>query len=155
MSTTTTAASSSSTCSLSYQLPVQDVACAVNKHKNYTDVLKDCCKPANVESYNDGCNYYCLVQGQSVRELNHCLQDGGVDAGDVYCNSKNATKTQPLPSSATNTGTSTETGTSTSSGSGSSETSEGAAVAVHQPVSKGGLGLLAMMVCSGLMGVLA
>ncbi|RJE20169.1 hypothetical protein PHISCL_07486 [Aspergillus sclerotialis] len=159
MSTTTTAVSSTATaCTPSWEIPIKDVACAAPVQEK-TDAFDKCCKSAPIEKYNDGCNMYCLALGQSQHDLSSCLTKNGIRDGQVFCNTGNATASATSSPTSTretssSTSTSTSTSSSTSSGSGASETSEGAAV-MNQPVSKGGLGLLAMMFCSALLGVVA
>lgn len=158
---TTTGASTAaptSTCTPSWEIPHTDIACAAPAHGNYSDVMDKCCKSASVAHYNDGCNLYCLAQDQSRKDLSDCMQSSGIKPNEVFCRGKpNATATNTM--SATNTATdsgstSTSSSTGTSSASGSASTSSGAAVA-NQPISIGGLGLVAMMFWSTLLGLVA
>lgn len=142
MSTTTTASSSSQTCSSGsgsiYVLPTQDSACALPNTNNASSIMDKCCSPASVESYSDDCGLYCLAQKQSLGDLLDCLTDNGAKNGDVFCNDKlNATATADATGSATKTGDSSDP-TSTDSGAGS--------------VSKGGLGLLGIVLGATVLG---
>lgn len=161
MSVTTTSASATSTCTPSWKMPIRDAACAAPAQGNSSDAFDKCCKSAPINKYNDGCNMYCLALGQSQDDLSSCLTSNGIRFGQVFCASGNSsatatsspTSTRSSETSST-TSTSTSTSSSTTSGSSASETSEGAAV-INQPITKGGLGLLAMMFCSALFGVVA
>ncbi|OOO06754.1 hypothetical protein OAory_01089570 [Aspergillus oryzae] len=157
MSTTTTSVAASATASCNsvtyWQLPVDDAACALPKTGNYSDVMDKCCSPAKVTDFDNGCGLYCLAQGQSVGDLKDCLRKNGAQDGrEFYCKGNDtATATASAPSS---TKTGDKTGTATGSGA-SSTSSDSAAYAIQPAVSKGGLGLLAMVFCSALMGVVA
>ncbi|KAB8237180.1 hypothetical protein ETB97_005986 [Aspergillus alliaceus] len=153
-STTSSPAATATSCNTGsiWQLPIQDAACALPKSGNYSDIMDKCCSPAKVTEYDDGCGLYCLAQGQSVKDLTECLRDNGAKDGQFFCNKEqNATATQSAPSS---TKTGDKTGSSTSSGA-SSTSSDNAAYAIQPAVSKSGLGLLVMVFCSALMGVVA
>ena len=164
--TTSAAPSASATCAGNmWQLPTEDIACALPKTGNATDILDKCCKPAKVSEYNDGCGIYCLAQEQSAKDLTDCFRDEGAQDGKFFCSGGNSslTATAAVPSKTGGSdddddddddSSSTSTGTSTGS-SASSTSTDSAAIALSQPVSKSGLGLLAMMVCSALMGVVA
>ncbi|KAE8352291.1 hypothetical protein BDV28DRAFT_4145 [Aspergillus coremiiformis] len=148
-STTTTAAATATSCNGGsfWQLPIQDAACALPKTGNYSDIMDKCCTPAKVTEYDNGCGLYCLAQGQSIKDLTVCLRDNGGKDGQFFCNKdQNATATASAPSS-------TKTGSST--GSSASSTSSSAAAVLQPAISKTGLGLLAMVFCSALMGVVA
>ncbi|KAE8155037.1 hypothetical protein BDV25DRAFT_146885 [Aspergillus avenaceus] len=154
MSTTTTAAATTSTActgATQWQIPIQDAACALHKTGNYSSIMDKCCTPAKVSTTDDGCTLYCLAQGQTTGDLQDCFRDQGAQYQDIFCNKsqKNATATASLASS-----TGSKTGSSTG-GSASSTSSDSAGYAVQPAVSKGGLGVLAMMFCSVLMGVVA
>lgn len=140
MSTTTSAASSSQTCSGSiYVLPTQDSACALPNTNNASSIMDKCCSPASVESYFDDCGLYCLAEKQSLGDLLDCLTENGAKDGDVFCNDQlNATATADVTASATKTGSSGSGPTSTDSGAGS--------------VSKGGLGLLGIVLGATVLG---
>lgn len=162
MSTTTTALSSTpTTCTGAsvYEIPITDAACAAPASKNNAaDAFDQCCKSASIEKYDHDCGLYCLAQGQTIGDLVDCLTSSGLKDGDVFCtqgnNASASATTSATKTSETGSSTSTSTSTSTKSGDDASETSEGAAV-VNQPVSLGGLGLLAMMLCSAVLGVVA
>ncbi|KAI9044536.1 uncharacterized protein KD926_000447 [Aspergillus affinis] len=154
--TTSSATSASATCTGSmWELPTKDIACALPKSGNATDILDKCCKHAKVSHYNDGCGLYCLAQEQSAKDLSDCFRDEGAKDGQFFCSGGNSslTATAAVPSK-TDSDSDSKTGTSTGS-SASSTSSDSAAIALSQPVSKSGLGLLAMLVCSALMGVVA
>ncbi|EOA82006.1 hypothetical protein ACJQWK_05353 [Exserohilum turcicum] len=157
---TTSAPSAGSTCGSAVfsEFPTKDAACAVGGTSgvpsNTTDVLSKCCKKAPVEQWNGSCGYFCLSFEQSVRELQTCFMDGGVDPRLIFCNSNN---------SATATGTPTGSGVagaSRTSGSGPGATGSGASDKDHKGaapavgVSKAGLGMLGMVVVSALAGAL-
>ncbi|KAF7715462.1 Uncharacterized protein PECH_007116 [Penicillium ucsense] len=146
---TSTHTSAAATCTGNvYVLPnVTDAACGAPVSGNITDAFDSCCKGNTPTKYDNDCGIYCLAIGQDIGELTKCLEQKS-GSYSVFCNKgTNVTAT----ASATTTKTS-STGTSTHSGAAS--TSSGAAV-VNQSVSKMGLGVLAMMFCSALMGVVA
>ncbi|KAK1140982.1 hypothetical protein N8T08_009728 [Aspergillus melleus] len=156
--TTSASTSASATCTGSmWELPTKDIACALPKSGNATEILDKCCKHAKVSDYNDGCGIYCLAQEQSAKDLTNCFRDEGAKDGEFFCSGGNSslTATAAVPSKTGDSDSdSSSTGTSTGS-SASSTSSDSAAIALSQPVSKSGLGLLAMLVCSALMGVVA
>lgn len=140
------------------EFPTKDAACAVGGTSgvpgSYNDILKGCCKSAPVESWHDDCALWCLAADQSIADLQKCWQDGGVNAGSIFCNlANNATATGEV--SGTGSGAK-ETGSQTSGGGASSSTSSpGAAPAVvPQGVSKAGLGMLAMVLGSAVLGAM-
>ncbi|CAI7575820.1 unnamed protein product [Penicillium pancosmium] len=151
--TTTTAASTSSTCIVSWQIPSNDVACAGPITGNMTDVFDSCCKGNSPVKYNDGCNIYCLAQGQTKKELSDCLTDKSKKDGSIFCGQGKDNSTATASATTTRETGSDATGTSTTTGKGSS-TSTGAAI-ISQPISKTGLGLVAMLFCSAVAGVIA
>ena len=169
MSTTTTGLTTTpTTCggATVYDIPINDAACAATASKeNASSAFDKCCKAAPVEKYDNDCGLYCLALDQTIGDLVECLTSSGLNDGDVFCTQQN-NRTATATSTATKTSsseTSSETGSSSSSTStssstsdseGASETSQAAAV-INQPVSKGGIGLLAMMFCSALLGVVA
>lgn len=159
MSATTSAAAAAATCTGSmWVLPTKDIACGLPKSGNATDILDKCCKPAKVSEYNDGCGIYCLAQEQSAKKLSDCFRDQGAKDGQFFCSGGNSslTATAAVPSKTGSDSDSDASHTGTSTGSSASSTSsDSAAFALAQPVSKSGLGLLAMLVCSALMGVVA
>lgn len=152
MSATTTSAAASSSCAISYEIPSTDVACAGLISGNMTKAFDSCCKGNSPVKYNDDCNIYCLAQGQTKQELQDCLTDKSKDFSHVFCGGGKANSTATA-SATTTRETSDSTGTATSSGADSA-TSTGAAV-MSQPISKTGLGLVAMLFCSALAGVVA
>lgn len=148
MSTTTTSALATATvCGASvYQLPITDAACAAKISGNMTSVFDTCCKGNSPVKYDSDCGIYCLAQEQTVAELSNCLMSKSNNYRDVFCEGmQNATAT----AAATTTRT---TSTSTSTHSGTSTSTNAASV---NGVSKGGLGVLAVLVCSGVMGLFA
>jgi hypothetical protein len=151
MSTTTTSVSATSTaCGGSvWQLPTHDAACAAVIRGNVTDVMTQCCGDATPHKYDNDCGIYCLAQGQDVQKLQTCISSKSGNYNDVFCNAaQNATATA-TGSKSTSTGT--KTGTST----GSTSSSTHNAAVVNQPVSKSGLGLIALLFGSAFMAVLA
>ncbi|KAL4889900.1 hypothetical protein BDV59DRAFT_102490 [Aspergillus ambiguus] len=153
MSTTTSAASAASTCTGNrWVLPVQDAACGLPNTGNYSAVMDKCCSPAKVTKYDDDCGLYCLAQEQSTKDLLDCIYDNSASSvhGDVFCSGNmTATATAAVPSS---TG-SDSTGTATGTGAQASATGENTAVAMKQPLSKGGLGVLAVLGLSAVLSV--
>ena len=154
MSTTTTSAVATSTaCGASvYELPVKDAACGAVLSGNMSDVFDTCCKGDSPVKYNNDCGIYCLAQEQTVDKLQSCLTSKSNNYRDVFCNANlNATATA---SATTTKSTSTGTSTGTSTDSSTATSTKNAAI-LNQPVSKTGLGLLAMLFCSTLVGVVA
>ena len=150
MTTTTTSALATATvCGASvYQLPITDAACAAKISGNMTSVFDTCCKGNSPVKYDSDCGIYCLAQEQTVAELSSCLMSKSNNYQDVFCEGKqNATATAAATTTKTTT-TSTSTHTSTS-------TSTSTNAAGVNGVSKGGLGVLAVLVCSGVMGLFA
>lgn len=140
---------SSSTCTGNvYVLPnITDAACGAPINGNITSAFDSCCKGNSPVKYDNDCGIYCLAQGQNVSELTSCLEKKS-GTYSIFCNKGgNATATAAAT-------TTKATGTSTSTGTSAASTSSGAAVA-NQPVSKTGLGVMAMLFCSALMGVVA
>lgn len=150
MSTTTTSAVATSTaCDAHvYELPVKDAACGAVLKGNMSDVFDTCCKGDSPVKFDNDCGIYCLAQEQTVDKLQSCLTSKSNDYRDVFCNANlNATATA-APTTVKSTSTGTSTGTSTAT------TTKNAAV-LGQPISKTGLGLVAMLFCSALAGVVA
>lgn len=153
MSVTATSAIASATAAAScgtdvYQLPTTDVACGAQLTNNMNSVFHECCKGNAPVKYNNDCGIYCLAQGQTVSELSDCLMSKSNNYGGVFCNDSqpNATATEAATTTkATSTGTLSGTSTSTSTN----------AAVLNTPVSKTGLGVVAMLFCSTLMGALA
>lgn len=131
-----------------WQIPTTDAACAAVVSGNMTDVMDDCCKNAKVTKYDNDCGIYCLAQGQDVDKLQSCITSKSGNYHDVFCNAAlNATAT------ATTTGSkSTSSGPSTESP--ATSTSTNAAIA-NQPISKSGVGLIALLFGSALMAVIS
>jgi hypothetical protein len=165
MSATTTVTSSAPSAACTgniWVLPVQDAACGLPNTGNYSDIMDECCAQADVETYNDDCGLYCLAQGQNVGSLLDCIENHGATPGDFFCSGNmTATATAPAPS-ATETGDNDDDNdddddddsTPTNDAEAPSNT-DSAGVRLNQPVSKTGLGVLAMLFCSALMGVVA
>ncbi|KKK25051.1 hypothetical protein P175DRAFT_0502442 [Aspergillus ochraceoroseus IBT 24754] len=147
--TTTTAASSTCTGNI-WVLPTQDAACAVPASGNYSDIMKKCCSSAEVRSYDNDCGLYCLAQGQTVSSLLSCIQDNGATAGEFFCN---ANMSATATATATKTAESSSTKTSADSSASASNTDN--AGVVNKPLSMSGLGVLAMLFCSTVVGVMA
>ncbi|KAL5340927.1 hypothetical protein BJX70DRAFT_396309 [Aspergillus crustosus] len=161
MSATTTSSAPSASCSggvSSWILPVQDAACAlVNSGGNSSTILDRCCADADVESFNDDCGLYCLAQGQNVGDLLSCIEDGGATPGQFFCSGNmTATATAPAPS-ATGDNDNDDDNDDDDDASPTSDAEDGgptgAAVRLNQPVSKTGLGVLAMLFASAFLGV--
>ncbi|KAJ5467981.1 hypothetical protein N7475_005733 [Penicillium sp. IBT 31633x] len=152
MSTTTSSVSATSTaCGGSvWQIPTTDAACAVVAGGNMTETMDLCCKDAKITKYDNDCGIYCLAQGQDIDKLQSCLTSKSGNYREVFCNAAlNATAT------ATSTGSkSTGTGTGTSTSSAGSTSTSNAAIA-NQPVSKSGLGLVALLFGSAFMAVIS
>ncbi|EED14345.1 conserved hypothetical protein [Talaromyces stipitatus ATCC 10500] len=142
--TTTTAPTSTSSIhscpQTTWEIPTTDAACAIHPSSlsNATDVLKHCCGPAPVVSYDDGCASYCLAQGQNVSSLTNCLMSNG--AAPFCNNALNATATAAVSSAA-----------STATGSSATSTKTGAAA----KISVGGVSVIGLLFCSALFGALA
>ncbi|CAG7965213.1 unnamed protein product [Penicillium nalgiovense] len=148
-STTSSVSATSTACGGSvWQIPTTDAACAAVVSGNMTDVMDDCCKNAKVTKYDNDCGIYCLAQGQDVDKLQSCITSKSGNYHDVFCNAAlNATAT------ATTTGSkSTSSGPSTESP--ATSTSTNAAIA-NQPISKSGVGLIALLFGSALMAVIS
>jgi unsaturated rhamnogalacturonyl hydrolase len=159
-------ASSSTSCPsiTSVEFPVKDAACAVGSTAgvpdNYSDILKGCCKDAPVESWKDDCALYCLSVGQSIADLQKCWQDGGVNPSQIFCNGVQKATATSEPSKTSGSGAKETGGKDGESGSASGgaagpSNSEGAAYAVvPQGVSKAGVGILAVILGSTVLGAL-
>ncbi|KAL4942089.1 hypothetical protein BDV06DRAFT_193097 [Aspergillus oleicola] len=158
MSSTSTSTAAASTCTgNSWVLPVQDVACALNRvSDNYTSIMDECCKDADVEQYNDGCGLYCLAQGQTGQELLDCIADNGATNGEFFCGGNlTQTASAPAPTSTSDDDDEDSDDASSTDSADSPDTTDNAAVHLGQPVNKAGLGVLAMLVVSAVMGVVA
>ncbi|OQD73559.1 hypothetical protein PENDEC_c014G06166 [Penicillium decumbens] len=151
MTTTTTSVTSTATaCGANvYELPVTDVACGAKLSGNMSSVFDTCCKGDSPVKYNDNCGIYCLAQEQTVKELSDCLMSKSNNYRDVFCQGKQNATATAAATTTKSISTSTHTGTHTST-----STHTNAAV-LNAPVSMSGLGVLVMLFCSTLMGVLA
>jgi hypothetical protein len=147
MSTTTTSVSATNTASCGgsvWQIPTTDFACAAIISGNMTDAMDDCCKDASPKKYDNDCGIYCLAQGQDIGTLQSCISKKSGNYHDVFCNTSRQNATATAAASKTSTSTGTHTGTTTS-------TSTHNAAVANQPVSKSGLGLVALMFGSAFM----
>lgn len=88
------AATATSVCTSNlYDIPVDDIACAMPYGKNHTDIMANCCGDADVVSYYNDCGIYCLALGQSADDLTECFYENGASHGvEVFCNAKNNTQ---------------------------------------------------------------
>lgn len=106
MTSTTSAASPTNTACLGskvYDIPVQDPAVGILFGGNHTDIMKTCCKSADVISYYGDCGLYCLAIDQSVQDIINCCYKNGAPYTDVFYRGT-------VNASATATGTSLPTG---------------------------------------------
>ncbi|KAF6805979.1 hypothetical protein CSOJ01_09121 [Colletotrichum sojae] len=77
---------STSICSSNlYDPPTSDRSCSMPYGSNHTDIMKACCKDADIVSYYDNCGLYCLALDQSVKSLQDCLFKEGAGWTDVFC----------------------------------------------------------------------
>lgn len=152
----TTSSSAAATCTgNAWVLPVQDIACGlISTSDKYSDIMDKCCKDAKVESYNDDCGLYCLAQGQSGRDLLDCISDEGAKDGDFFCGGNlTHTASAALPSK---TASSNDDDSDNDSDSDSDSSDDKDNAAVRAPaVNKAGLGVLAMLFCTALLGYAA
>jgi hypothetical protein len=163
VTTTSTASSVSATSSCHaklYDIPTHDAACAMPMQSNNSAIMSSCCSDASVVEY-DGCDYYCLAQGQTVATLAECLIKGS-EPGEVWCNT-NANATATATATATGTGIvtlgasttgadSTRTGTST--GSTATSTANAAAGVVSAlPLSKSAIGMVGILLAGSVAGL--
>ncbi|KAF2680096.1 hypothetical protein K458DRAFT_256512, partial [Lentithecium fluviatile CBS 122367] len=145
----------------------KDIACAVGSTSgipsNYGDILKDCCKTAPVESYENACALYCLSVDQSVADLQKCFQEGGVSPQLIFCSGNSTATATGKPSGTSSSsgssgsGSGSPSGTSGTSGTASGSGSPGAAAVLGAPtqgISKAGMGMAAMIVVSAIFGAL-
>ncbi|CAG8402149.1 unnamed protein product [Penicillium salamii] len=152
VTSTSTASSVSATSSCHaklYDIPTHDAACAMPMQSNNSAIMSSCCSEASVVEY-DGCDYYCLAQGQSVGTLAACLIKAS-EAGEVWCNT-NANSTATATATATGTGIVTlstgvdVTSSATSSGSTATSTANAAAgIIASRPLSKSAMGIVSML----------
>jgi hypothetical protein len=121
---------------------------------NNSAIMSSCCSDASVVEY-DGCDYYCLAQGQSVGTLAECLIKAS-EAGEVWCNTNanaTATGTGVVTLSATATDTD-STSSSTSSGSTATSTANAAAAVFSpQPLSKSAIGIVGILLAGSAAGL--
>ncbi|KAJ5353739.1 hypothetical protein N7541_006303 [Penicillium brevicompactum] len=163
MTTTSTTSSASATSSCHaklYDLPTHDAACAMPMQSNNSAIMSSCCSDAAVVEY-DGCDYYCLAQGQSVGTLAECLIKAS-EPGEVWCNT-NANATATATATATGTGVVTLTASTTDADSTSSGTSSGstatstanaaAGIVVPRPLSKSAVGIVGMLLAGSAAGL--
>ncbi|PYI11974.1 hypothetical protein BO78DRAFT_392659 [Aspergillus sclerotiicarbonarius CBS 121057] len=143
---TTTATTCTSTGNL-YILPIQDAACALPNTGNASSIMQKCCSPAPPTTYDNDCGIYCLAEKQSVKDLLSCIQSNGAVTEPFCSGNLSATATAAVSKSSSTGGSKTGTGT----GSAASGTHTGAAEPVR--VSKMGVGMLGMVVLSGVLGV--
>ncbi|KAF4825289.1 hypothetical protein CGCTS75_v009687 [Colletotrichum tropicale] len=146
------AATSTAICSSNlFNTPIQDSNCAMPYGSNHTDIMKACCKDADIVSYYDNCGIYCLAIDQTVAELTKCLFDNGAPDTGVFCrgnvsSSATATGNSDPPASAgasivASGGGSRESSTSGSGSSSSSSSSANAAPGVYAPAGVSTLGM--------------
>ncbi|KAL3492036.1 hypothetical protein BJX62DRAFT_114487 [Aspergillus germanicus] len=142
-------------------LPVQDAACGLPNTGNGSSIMDKCCGVADVSKYNDDCGLYCLAQGQNVGDLLSCIEDAGATPGQFFCSgNQTATATAAVPSSTGGNDDDNDDDNDDPSSTSDSDEAEptetdNAGVRLGQPVSKTGLGVLAMLFCSALLGVAA
>lgn len=156
---TTTSASATSSCHAKlYDIPTHDAACAMPMKSNYSAIMSSCCSSASVIEY-DGCDYYCLAQGQTVGDLAECLIEAS-ESGQVWCNT-NANATATATATATGTGIVTLSATSTgadltssatSSGATASSTANAAGVVVPCPLSWSAIGMIGLLFAGSVWG---
>ncbi|KAL2849837.1 hypothetical protein BJY01DRAFT_245775 [Aspergillus pseudoustus] len=159
MSATTTSSAAAATCTggvSSWILPVQDAACGLPSAGNASAIMDKCCGIADVTSFNDDCGLYCLAQGQNVGDLLHCIEDAGAIPGQFFCTAnQTATATAAPPSQTSDNDDDDDNNSTSTSDNDAAEPSESdnAGLRLSQPVSKTGLGVIAMLFCSALFGV--
>ncbi|OQD61755.1 hypothetical protein PENPOL_c015G08516 [Penicillium polonicum] len=165
MSVTTTSTSSSASATSSchaklYDIPTHDAACAMPMQNNNSAIMSSCCSEASVVEY-DGCDYYCLAQGQNIGTLAECLIKAS-ESGEVWCNT-NANATATATATATGTGVVTlsatntdadSTGSGTSSGSTATSTANAAAgIVAPRSLSKSAIGIVGMLLARSAVGL--
>ncbi|CAG7991145.1 unnamed protein product [Penicillium nalgiovense] len=131
---------------LFWHIPEEAPACAYMPGGNMTKVMEECCNGASVIPYADGCGIYCLANGQDPYKLGDCITNQNAYGLYGFCtlDDFNSTTTgSKSPSS----------GTATSTASPAASTSPNAAI-TNQPISKSGLGLIALLFGSALMAVI-
>lgn len=144
-----------------YDIPVNDTACAVPAGGNHTDVMSQCCKTADVVSYNDDCGLYCLALDQTVDDITECLFSNGIAWQDGFCSGTgNDTATATENSSPTATGASVVSGasgaskTGSSSSSSSTSDSDSSAAVPVRGISALGVTVSGLLLSSVMLGVL-
>ncbi|GLI80356.1 hypothetical protein PoHVEF18_008710 [Penicillium ochrochloron] len=136
---TTTSASAISSCHAKlYDIPTHDAACAMPMKSNYSAIMSSCCSSASVIEY-EGCDYYCLAQGQTVGELAECLIKASEPGTGV------------ATLSATSTGAD-STSSATSSGATASSTANGAGAVVPRSLSKSAIGMIGLLFAGSVVG---
>lgn len=155
ISTTSSASATSSSHAKLYDIPTHDAACAMPMQSNNSAIMSSCCSDASVLEY-DGCDYYCLAQGQSVGTLAECLIKAS-EAGEVWCNT-NANNTATATATATGTGVVTLSATATDTDSTSSSTATSTANAAAnvfspQPLSKSAIGIVGILLAGSAAGL--
>jgi cobalamin biosynthesis Mg chelatase CobN len=143
-----------------YDIPTHDAACAMPMQSNNSAIMSSCCSDASVVEY-DGCDYFCLAQGQSVGTLAECLIKAS-EAGEVWCNT-NANGTATATATATGTGVVTLSATATDADSTSSSTSSGSTATSTanaaadffspQPLSKSAIGIVGILLAGSAAGL--
>ena len=162
MSVTTTAANPTSTCTTSdWTIPVRDAACAAHLTRdNVADAFDECCGDASIERYNDDCSVYCLAQGQTIGSLVDCLVENGIPHGQGVCNNgTNATATSKPTASKTDSEDSAESTSDADSDDNDDDDDDSSGgdedVAGRTVVTASGLGLVALMFCTVILGTFA
>ncbi|CAG7967508.1 unnamed protein product [Penicillium nalgiovense] len=164
MSVTTTSTTSSASATPSchaklYDIPTHDAACAMPIQSNNSAIMSSCCSDSSIVEY-DGCDYYCLAQGQSIGTLAECLIKAS-EPGEVWCNTNaNATATATATAagtgivtlSATTTGADT-TGSITSGSVATSIANAAAGIVASHPLSKSAMGIVGMLLAGSAAGL--
>lgn len=158
LSTTTTTvapatASPTASCHNLYDPPTDDASCAMPFSDNNVNLMKSCCKGAQVVSYYNKCGLYCLAQGQSIGDLTDCLYKAKAPWNSVFCRGNttatatetgagniDATASASVIAGASTTGSATDSG---SAGSASPTKSDSAAPALRP---QGGVSLSGVVV---------
>ncbi|KKZ66888.1 hypothetical protein EMCG_07384 [[Emmonsia] crescens] len=90
-------------------IPTNDASCAVPNKGENKYFMKDCCKGASVNLFNNNYAFYCLADDQTIEDLINCLFEAGVVYHEIWCNqpeNSTATGTSPMHTSASFTHTS-------------------------------------------------
>ncbi|UNI18056.1 hypothetical protein JDV02_004352 [Purpureocillium takamizusanense] len=133
--------------------PTADAACAMPFSDNNVNLMRSCCKGAQVVSYYNKCGLYCLAQGQSVGDLTSCLYKANAPWNSVFCRGNTtatatetgagsiaATASASVVAGASSSGSATDTG----SAGGASPTKSGSAAPALRP--QAGLSLSGVVV---------